>query len=78
MPPKPNYGLTFGHEVTEEQALEEMAKAMLTRKNATIFPGPLVLWNWNDHAADKSKAVLELAAQIPEVLIIPMPDYRKK
>jgi hypothetical protein len=37
-----------------------------------------VLWAWNDHAADKAKAVLELAAQIPDVLIIPMPDYRPK
>ena len=39
---------------------------------------PLVLWNWNDHAADKAKAVLELAAQLPDVLVIPMPDYRPK
>ncbi len=78
LPPKEDYGLTFGNEVPEVKALEEMAKAMFTRKNATIFPGPLVLWNWNDHAADKAKAVLELAAQIPDVLIIPMPDYRPK
>ena len=76
LPPKPNHGLMFGHEVPEDKALEEMARAMLTRKNATIFPGPLVLWKWNDEAADKAKAVLELAAQIPDVLIIPMPDYR--
>ena len=73
-----DHGLTFGHEVQEDRAMEEMAKAMFTRKNATIFPGPLVLWNWNDHAADKARAVLELAAQIPEVFIIPMPDYRPK
>jgi len=78
LPPKEDYGLIFGNEVPEVKALEEMAKAMFTRKNATIFPGPLVLWNWNDHAADKAKAVLELAAQIPDVLIIPMPDYRPK
>ena len=43
LPPMPNNGLTFGHEVSEEKALEEMAKAMFTRQNATIFPGPLVL-----------------------------------
>ena len=78
LPPNPGYGLKFGHIVEEERALEAMARAMFTRKNATIFPGPLVLWAWNDHAADKAKAVLELAAQIPDVLIIPMPDYRPK
>src|SRR2546425_868622 len=29
-------------------------------------------------AVEKAKAVLEIAAQIPNVLIIPMPDYRPK
>ena len=76
--PESGKGLRFGHLVEEERAMEAMAHAMFTRKNATIFPGPMVLWAWNDHAADKAKAVLELAAQIPEVLIIPMPDYRPK
>jgi hypothetical protein len=76
--PDEGYGLKFGHVVAEELAMEAMARAMLTRKNATIFPGPLVLWNWNDHAADKARAVLELAAELPDVLVIPMPDYRPK
>ena len=76
--PDEGYGLKFGHVVEEEQAMEAMARTMFTRKNATIFPGPMVLWAWNEHAAEKAKAVLELAAQIPEVLIIPMPDYRPK
>ena len=38
----------------------------------------MVLWAWNDHAVEKAKAVLEIAAQIPDVMIIPMPDYRPK
>ena len=76
--PDEGYGLKFGHVVEEERAMEAMARTMFTRKNPTIFPGPLVLWAWNEHAADKAKAVLELAAQIPDVLIIPMPDYRPK
>lgn len=58
--------------------MEEIAKKMLTGRNATIFPGPMVLWAWNEHAVEKAKAVLEIAAQIPDVLIIPMPDYRPK
>lgn len=78
LPPNPGYGLRYGHEVEEEAVMEELARVMLTSPNATIFPGPLVLWNWNDHAADKARAVLEIAAQIPDVLIIPMPDYRPK
>ncbi len=76
--PESGKGLKFGHIVEEERAMEAMARAMFTRKNATIFPGPMVLWAWNDHAADKAKAVLELAAQVPDVLVIPMPDYRPK
>ncbi|RMH03361.1 MAG: 2-oxoglutarate:ferredoxin oxidoreductase [Nitrospirae bacterium] len=78
LPPNPGKGLLYGREVDEETVMEEIARVMLTGRNATIFPGPLVLWNWNAHAAEKARAVLEIAAQIPDVLIIPMPDYRPK
>jgi hypothetical protein len=79
MLPDPGQGLFYGLlEKNEEKVMEEVARKMLTSPNATIFPGPMVLWNWNEHAADKAKAVLEIAAQLPEVLIIPMPDYRPK
>ncbi len=78
LPPDPGYGLKWGHVVEEEIAMEGMARAMMTRKNATLFPGPLVLWAWNEHAVEKAKAVLELAAELPNIHIIPMPDYRPK
>ena len=65
-------------EPNEDKVIEEMARKMLTSPNATLFPGPLVLWAWNDHAVEKAKALLEIAAQIPDVMIIPMPDYRPK
>jgi len=39
--------------------IEEMAQKMLTSPNATIFPGPMVLWAWNEHAVEKAKAVLD-------------------
>ena len=77
--PDPGQGLFYGLlEPNEEKVIEEMARKMLTSPNATIFPGPLLLWAWNDHAVEKAKATLEIAAQIPEVMIIPMPDYRPK
>jgi hypothetical protein len=77
--PDPGQGLYYGLlEPNEEKVIEEMARKMLTSPNATIFPGPLLLWAWNEHAMEKAKATLEIAAQIPEVMIIPMPDYRPK
>ena len=42
----------------EEKVIEEMARMMLTSPNATIFPGPMLLWAWNDHAVEKAKARL--------------------
>ena len=74
----PGQGIYYGHHVDEEMVMEEAATRMLTEKNATIFPGPMILWSWNRHAVEKARAVLELATQIPNVRIIPMPDYRPK
>src|SRR5437867_12962649 len=79
MLPDPGQGLMYGIlEPNEEEVIEEIARKMLTSPNATIFPGPMVLGAWNEHAVEKAMAVLEIAAQIPNVLIIPMPDYRPK
>ena len=76
--PDAGEGLLYGQQVNEDVVMTEIAKQMLTRKNPTIFPGPLVLWAWNEHAKIKGQAVLDLAAEIPGVMIIPMPDYRPK
>jgi hypothetical protein len=76
--PDAGEGLLYGTKANEDAVLDEIAKQMLTRKNATIFPGPLVLWAWNEHAKIKGQAVLDLAAEIPDVMIIPMADYRPK
>jgi len=74
--PEKGEGLVEGCIVTEQDTLEVMARQLLTGKNPTIFPGPLVLWAWRDGVAEKAAAVLELADEIPGVRIIPMPDYR--
>ena len=60
--PDPGQGLFYGLlEPNEETVIEEMARKMLTSPNATIFPGPLLLWAWNDHAVEKAKALSEKA-----------------
>ena len=70
--------LLYGNIVSEEEAMRDAAKALLTMENPTIFPGPQVLWDWKDDVADKSAAILDMAAEIPNCKIIPMPDYRPK
>lgn len=70
--------LLYGNIVDEKEAMRDAAKALLTQKNPTIFPGPQVLWDWKDDVADKTAAILDLAAEIPDCRIIPMPDYRPK
>jgi len=70
--------LLYGNIVEEEEAMRDAAKALLTMDNPTIFPGPQVLWDWKDDVADKAAAILELASEIPNCKIIPMPDYRPK
>ena len=58
--------LLYGNVVSEDEAMRDAAKAMLTMKNPTIFPGPQVLWDWRDDVADKPAAILELASEIPD------------
>jgi len=70
--------LLYGNIVEEDEAMRDAAKALLTMKNPTIFPGPMVLWDWKEDVADKSSAILDLASEIPGCKIIPMPDYRPK
>jgi hypothetical protein len=74
--PEEGQGLLEGELVKEEKAMEAAAKAMLTRKNPTLFPGPLIVWGWDAHTNEKARVVLEIAHEIPGVRIIPMPDYR--
>lgn len=77
LPPK-GEALLYGNIVSQEEAMRDAARALLTRKNPTIFPGPQVLWDWKDDVKEKAAAIVALASEIPNCKIIPMPDYRPK
>ena len=78
MLPEEGQGLLYGETASEEKVMEEIAKKLLTSKNPTLHPGPLVVWAWNEHAIVKARAVIGLAAEIPDLMIIPMADYRPR
>ena len=63
--PDPGEAHIGGEIVPEEEAYEYAARKILGAKVPTIFPGPLVLWKWNDHVAEKAKAIRELANEVP-------------
>ncbi|MBA3051938.1 carbon monoxide dehydrogenase [bacterium] len=75
----PNRGeaLIEGKIVSEKAAMEKIAEKLLGAVNPYFFPGPLILWAWNEKAVEKAKAVIELA-DTAGAKIIPMPDYRPK
>ncbi len=76
--PEPGEGLLYGERVPEEKAMEAIAEKLVTAKNPTFHPGPLVIWAWNEHAVEKARAVIAIIAEVPNALIIPMADYRPR
>lgn len=76
--PDSGSGLYYGHHAPADVVIAEAARQLYSRKNPTIFPGPLYLWAWDPGWIAKGQALLRLAAEIPKVMIIPMPDYRPK
>lgn len=75
--PSKGEGLVLGKVVLERTAIETAARMLVQAKNPTIFPGPLVLWAWNERASWEAKAVRNLAEAVP-AKVIPMADYRPK
>ena len=63
--------------VDEETAMREVARVMLTSENATIFPGPQVLYGYNEEAKKKAKLIKEMS-EVLNAKMIPMYDYRPK
>ncbi len=68
--------LLEGEHVPEEKAIEALAHEILTRRNPTLFPGPMLVWGWNEETRHKAKLALDLVKEVPGMNIIPMPDYR--
>jgi hypothetical protein len=68
--------LVEGEHVPEDKALEILAHELLTRRNPTLFPGPMLVWGWNEETRHKAKLTLDLVKEVPGMNIIPMPDYR--
>ncbi|MHB8482907.1 MAG: carbon monoxide dehydrogenase beta subunit family protein [Nitrospiria bacterium] len=75
--PDQGQGLVEGEIVSEDQAIETVAKKLLSAKHPTLFPGPAVLWDWKPEASKLATATKRLAEAIP-AKIIPMADYRPK
>ncbi len=83
--PDPGQAHIEGVIVDEAQAYEEAARKFLTAKVPTIFPGPLVLWQWNPTSKLKATAIKRLYDTMKECappgsspMLIPMADYRPK
>ncbi len=80
--PDPGQAHINGEIVQEAVAMEEAARKLLSAKVPTLFPGPLVLWNWNHKSEMKAVAIKALSDELkshnPGALLIPMPDYRPK
>ena len=68
--------LVEGEHVPEEKALETLAHKLLTRRNPTLFPGPMLVWGWNEETRHKAELIMDMVKEVPGMNIIPMPDYR--
>jgi len=75
--PPTGKALLYEDNVEEEVAMRDVAKQMLTRDNATIFPGPQVLYGWSEEAKKKATLIKEMA-EVLNAKMIPMYDYRPK
>lgn len=76
--PDKGQALVEGEIVSQEVAMKEIARKLLTAKKPTLFPGPEVLWATSEKVVNKARALQELVAEVPGMRIIPMPDYRPK
>jgi hypothetical protein len=70
------YQLVEGEHVPEDEAIKTAAHKILTLRNPTLFPGPMIVWGWNDETIRKAELAMDLVKEVPGMNVIPMPDYR--
>jgi len=70
------YQLVEGEHVPEDEAIKIAARKLLTLKNPTLFPGPMIVWGWTDETIHKAELIMGLVKEVPGMNVIPMPDYR--
>lgn len=75
--PEKGNGLIEGKSFPENKVIAHMADKLLTAKNPTFFPGPLLLWRTTDYAMERGRLVRAIAEAVG-ARVIPMPDYRPK
>lgn len=75
--PESGSALKEGEIVSVDEAMQEIARKLLSAKNPVFFPGPMILWAWKEGVEEKATALKELA-ELVGAKIIPMPDYRPK
>lgn len=68
--------LVEGKHVSTDDAIRKAAHEILTRRNPTLFPGPMIVWGWNDETMHKAEMAMDLVREVPGMNVIPMPDYR--
>ncbi len=68
--------LVEGMHVPTDEAIKKAAHELLTRRNPTLFPGPMIVWGWNDETMHKADMAMDLVREVPGMNVITMPDYR--
>ncbi|MBS3973542.1 MAG: carbon monoxide dehydrogenase [Actinobacteria bacterium] len=75
--PEVGEAIVEGECVPVEVAVRLMASKLVSAKNPTFFPGPLLLWKTTEYALERGRLIREIAAEV-NAKVIPMPDYRPK
>ena len=68
--------LVEGEHVPTDKAIEKAAHELLTRRNPTLFPGPMIVWGWTPETDKKADLAMDLVREVPGMNVITMPDYR--
>ena len=68
--------LVEGEHVPTDVAIDTAAREILSRRNPTLFPGPMIVWGWTEETMHKAELAMELRNEVPGMNVITMPDYR--